>query len=150
MAIPKHDENPWAEALCRQFDPDMWFLAEESLNLNGEPLDEITLALKLCNECPLREQCLVAGMDYADIKFGIWGGLLAGERMQLAGMNKYSAERNIINKARGIRRMSRVKRKPASPAAMDAARETAKAYERMSGNYGRADWRIQGTQKREV
>ncbi|MGO9657371.1 MAG: WhiB family transcriptional regulator [Acidimicrobiales bacterium] len=41
---------------------------------------EIAAAKAICAKCPVRKQCLSAGLDE---EFGIWGGLTAEERRQL-------------------------------------------------------------------
>jgi len=41
-------------------------------------------AIAICNYCPVRAQCLTEGMREENIEHGIWGGMLAGERIILA------------------------------------------------------------------
>lgn len=148
MAKTKHDENEWAAALCIQFDPEMWFTVDDAMNLTAI-MEETTTALKLCNECPLREKCAVEGLQYDNIRYGIWGGLLAGERMDMAGMNRFAGERAAVTKAKNVRRQSRVKRKPNTSAIRDAALEAHLDYKR-SGNYVRATWRLENQEGSEV
>lgn len=43
-------------------------------------------AIALCNVCPGKQACLEIGMQREHVENGIWGGLMAGERMALSGM----------------------------------------------------------------
>lgn len=66
--------------------PDNWFPEFE----NGRPslrkqlalVDSIQYAIELCNICPIQEKCLEEGMKKENLSHGIWGGLLAGERIE--------------------------------------------------------------------
>ena len=51
-------------------------------------------AIALCNSCPKQEECLDEGMKPENLPFGIWGGMLAGERVIVSGkrFNKLSDE----------------------------------------------------------
>ena len=42
-------------------------------------------AIALCNSCPKQEECLGEGMKPKNLPFGIWGGMLAGERVMMTG-----------------------------------------------------------------
>ena len=68
--------------------PDMWFRnmpqARNPIVIE-RVLDDTMQAIQVCSTCPLREKCLELGMDEENITTGVWGGLLAGERMVLAG-----------------------------------------------------------------
>lgn len=67
--------------------PDFWFPEIP----NGRPTiakiqllaDQTNYAIGICNGCPEREECLDQGMRDNNLSFGIWGGLMAGERIQL-------------------------------------------------------------------
>jgi hypothetical protein len=70
--------------------PDLWFPeAQESV---GRPtrkahqtmIENALKAMAICNYCPIRAQCLAEGMREENIEHGIWGGMLAGERIILA------------------------------------------------------------------
>jgi hypothetical protein len=65
------------------------------------------MALEICKACPIREQCLEVGMQDDDIRYGIWGGLLAGERLalraKLTGKKPNNAEKMAISGARIVR-----------------------------------------------
>jgi hypothetical protein len=65
------------------------------------------MALEICSACPIREQCLEVGMQDDDIRYGIWGGMLAGERLalraKLTGKKLTNGETMAISGARIVR-----------------------------------------------
>ena len=66
----------WAkQALCADADPDLWYPAEE---------DHATAAaaIKVCNRCPVRADCLAHALAIREPR-GIWGGLTAEQRRRL-------------------------------------------------------------------
>jgi len=75
------DSEPWMdEAACASgaatADYDIFFPEDEK---DKGP------AMRFCNSCPVKEQCL----DYAlrkDINYGIWGGFNSKERRKLVRM----------------------------------------------------------------
>lgn len=63
-------DNPdWEQALCNNFDPDLWF----------EPDHEREVA-KVCQGCPVKTMCLQVGLTE---QHGVWGGLTPAERKAL-------------------------------------------------------------------
>lgn len=70
--------------------PDMWFPEEQESR--GRPsraahlrmVENAVKAMAICNHCPVRAQCLTEGMREENIEHGIWGGMLAGDRIILA------------------------------------------------------------------
>ena len=44
-------------------------------------VESIGIAVDLCNSCPAKEACLQEGMQPNDLPFGIWGGILGGDRL---------------------------------------------------------------------
>ena len=73
---------------CTNHDnPDLWF--PESPNGRASRVtklniaNEIQTAVGICNSCPSKSECLQEGMKNENIANGIWGGLLAGERVEL-------------------------------------------------------------------
>ena len=62
-------------------------------------------AIALCNSCPKQEQCLDAGMEPENLAFGIWGGMLAGERIIASGkrFTKLSDEGRALISYRALR-----------------------------------------------
>lgn len=64
------------QTACMTTDPDAWFpekgmLTHESRN-----------AIKLCQQCPVRKQCLIYGIE-SKTPYGIFGGLTPAERFRL-------------------------------------------------------------------
>lgn len=70
----------WADAaLCAGIDPDLWFPG---------PGSEET-GIRLCWECPVREECLDYAMEAEGdanrhMRHGVWGGMTSAERARLA------------------------------------------------------------------
>jgi hypothetical protein len=66
--------------------PDHWFPEFD----NGRPslrkqlalVESIKYAIEGCSVCPIKEKCLQEGMKLENLAHGIWGGLLAGERIE--------------------------------------------------------------------
>lgn len=103
-----------ATGLCYEHDdPDLWFSSEvEDLGRRGGPtraqLDEkfnkSLQALRICNACPIKADCLEEGMRRENLDYGIWGGTLSGERLLKAGEPIYSSERkNKVSFAKQMR-----------------------------------------------
>jgi WhiB family redox-sensing transcriptional regulator len=70
------DDDPlaWqADALCAQTDPEIFF---------PEKGGSTREAKKICEHCPVRDQCLEYALQN-DERFGIWGGLSERERRRL-------------------------------------------------------------------
>lgn len=64
----------WQEsAICRQVDPELFF-PEKAQH------EQARLAKKVCSTCPVKAECLQAGMFE---EYGIWGGLSNVERRQI-------------------------------------------------------------------
>lgn len=69
--------------------PDAWFpdipQGARSERNTAKLVAETRRALTLCNLCPKKAECLEEGMEHENLGFGIWGGMLAGERVMLSG-----------------------------------------------------------------
>lgn len=67
-------DQVWKSAgLCSQVDPELWF----------PDIGENTRAAKrICADCPVTDQCLEYALA-SDERFGVWGGLDAGERRRI-------------------------------------------------------------------
>lgn len=76
--------------LCtKSANPDAWFPdvpkgapTPRKLIPLGKAVSE---AIALCNSCPAQDDCLDEGMKPENLAFGIWGGILAGERVIMTG-----------------------------------------------------------------
>ena len=69
--------------------PDAWFpevpQGGRSERSTAKLVAETRRAIVLCNSCPKKAECLEEGMKHENLGFGIWGGMLAGERVMLSG-----------------------------------------------------------------
>lgn len=69
--------------------PDAWFpdipQGARSERTTVKLVAETRRAIALCNSCPKKAECLEEGMERENLGFGIWGGMLAGERVLLSG-----------------------------------------------------------------
>jgi hypothetical protein len=82
-------------------DPDLWF-SDTSSSESGRgrtKLDEEKVmvertiqALSICNQCPVKLDCLQEGMKPQHSEYGVWGGTLPGERMIDRGLSHTSSE----------------------------------------------------------
>lgn len=84
--------------------PDWWYPEFH----NGRPtnkkvrslISNTKTALAICSTCPIKDKCLEMGMSEKDLPHGIWGGILAGERIILAGKaNKKYGEQTDLGRA---------------------------------------------------
>ena len=85
--------------------PDYWF--PELTSGTGRPsaeylkavAEQTNYALKLCASCPVKAECLAEGMKtekmsrenvegWGNLPYGIWGGLMAAERLEIAGIRR--------------------------------------------------------------
>lgn len=92
-------------------DPDLWFPEEQisrgrpSRRARTRMAYRATLAMSICYECPVRNKCLELGMREENIEHGIWGGMLAGDRIILAGSRRSGTIREqAITFAEGVRK----------------------------------------------
>lgn len=68
--------QPWMDnAVCRDpmFNPEWWFA--DTANDHDRKR-----AIKLCNQCYVRDECAQLGMEHTE---GIWGGLTPQDRRQM-------------------------------------------------------------------
>jgi hypothetical protein len=93
--------------------PDLWFPEElSSQRGSGRPsrkqhqqmVENALKAVAICAFCPVRARCLEEGMREENIEHGIWGGLLAGERIRLSRTRRSGTIREqAIAFAEGVR-----------------------------------------------
>ncbi len=95
--------------------PDLWFedsgdLFEKRLGSSNPNIKflkrraNMLIAMEICTKCPIRTKCLSEGMKEENLDYGIWGGLLPGERILLADTAKGSTDRKArIQTALNIR-----------------------------------------------
>lgn len=60
------------EALCRNYDPEIWFRNQEE-------------AVKICHRCPVEQICRLYSMRAREA-YGTWGGIDEQERGMILGM----------------------------------------------------------------
>lgn len=72
--------------------PDLWFIDDMGGRRGAKTqaqyqakAREVNVALAICKSCDRKVECLAEGMRPENINYGIWGGLMAGERLQIAG-----------------------------------------------------------------
>lgn len=69
--------------------PNDWFpgLPQGSLSRKGMAnlAIKVSQTIDICNGCSVRDECLEQGMSKGDMSYGIWGGVMAGDRLQNAG-----------------------------------------------------------------
>jgi WhiB family redox-sensing transcriptional regulator len=68
-------------ALCAEVDPELFFPE------TGESPDP---AKRVCRACEVRAECLDYALDRGE-RFGVWGGLSVGERLDLARQRRPGA-----------------------------------------------------------
>lgn len=90
--------------------PNLWFPEEQESQ--GRPtrkarmkmVENAIKAMAICQECPIRARCLEAGMSEENIEHGIWGGMMAGDRIILARTRRSGTIREqAIAFAEGVR-----------------------------------------------
>ncbi len=85
------------QALCAETDPEIFY---------PETTGDALHARRVCIKCPVREQCLQAGMDNVEV-FGIWGGTTKDDRAAIRagrGFDIYSKLGKKWMKQNGIER----------------------------------------------
>lgn len=83
--------------------PDIWYSDEPSTSKEENALKtmEARVAMRLCNECPMQMQCLDYAMTDGDaIKYGIWGGTFAYERLGKSEPTRKSTAHTFQRKLR--------------------------------------------------
>jgi hypothetical protein len=106
LAHLTRDGSLWDSAACAGTAmPDAWF--PEMNRLTNDDLILTDMALRTCQGCTISDKCLQVGMQGDDIKYGIFGGLLAGERLalrhKLSGVKLWETDKQQISSARIVR-----------------------------------------------
>lgn len=90
--------------------PDLWFPEEQqgvgrpTRTARKRMVENAITAMAICQECPIRARCLESGMSEENIEHGIWGGMLAGDRIILARTRRSGTIREqAIAFAEGVR-----------------------------------------------
>ena len=86
--------------------PDAWFptvqVGGRISSVYRAMAPEINRAINLCNTCPKKQECLDEGMQPRNLAHGIWGGILAGERIAIADKRGINYLRPPHNKGRKL------------------------------------------------
>jgi hypothetical protein len=87
--------------------PDAWF---PTVPNGGRPdtilrrmVPEIKYAINMCGRCPIQQDCLKEGMKPENLAYGIWGGLLAGQRIAIAKREGHDYRVDPYNTGRQVR-----------------------------------------------
>ena len=68
--------------------PDAWFPTVPNggkvSTILRRMVPELKHAIDTCNVCPKKAECLEEGLKPVNLAYGVWGGLLAGERIEIA------------------------------------------------------------------
>lgn len=92
--------------------PDLWFsevVEKESRGAPNKQQLEVAMsnsleALEICARCPIRKTCGDEGMRPENLDTGIWGGMMSGERLLLAGKKIASSnDKNAVAFAKKMR-----------------------------------------------
>ena len=71
------------EALCAQVDPALWFPEKGGSNKT---------ARAICQQCPVRAECLEYSLSLEDNPWGIWGGTSMRDRYELRRARRHAQE----------------------------------------------------------
>jgi hypothetical protein len=111
--LDKHGGSFWEDAACRSIgDADAWFI--DYYTDDVDELSRLNAALRICETCPIKDKCLDVGLTDPEIKWGVWGGLLPGERMLMkTPMNRLGPNgRQAVKNAMSLRdKIERIKDK---------------------------------------
>jgi hypothetical protein len=85
-----HSKTSEIVGLCATSDdPDMWFPEVPQGRAGQKKMmalgTSVARAINICNRCPKQEACLDEGMKDENLAFGIWGGMIAGDRVIASG-----------------------------------------------------------------
>ena len=75
LALANADYTWRDRAICRDTDPDLFF----PVGTTGQALVQIARAKEVCDECPVKIDCLEYALE-TNQDSGIWGGLAEEER----------------------------------------------------------------------
>jgi hypothetical protein len=101
--------------------PDWWFPEPPVGRVTEQSIirltSQINYALQLCYSCPVKEECLAEGMKmehmpsgktgWGNLPFGIWGGKMAAERLEMAGIRPSESRGSASYQAYKLYNMTR-------------------------------------------
>ena len=78
--------------LCKDYPPELWFpempVGHTVKSKMVALRDASNNAIDICGACPIQARCLEEGMKDENLAYGIWGGVMAGERIMRTGKNR--------------------------------------------------------------
>lgn len=97
--------------------PDWWFPELPRNRISARALEVLTsqtkYALQLCASCPVKTECLAEGMKtetmrgnvvgWGNLPFGIWGGTMPYERLEMVGITPRTSSGEAVSKAYALR-----------------------------------------------
>lgn len=82
---------------------DWWFLEAGggiiSERRKLEWVAKVKYVTDICNTCPEKQRCLAEGMKKENLPYGIWGGKMAGVRLQDAGIKLENTQNSDESRA---------------------------------------------------
>jgi WhiB family transcriptional regulator, redox-sensing transcriptional regulator len=94
----EYSTNWRAESACLNADPDMFFPVAAGTAASKQ----VSLALRICQGCPVRQHCLDFAMRSGE-KEGIWGGTTPEERIRARRARNRRAGRRRWQEAAEVR-----------------------------------------------
>lgn len=99
--------------------PDYWFPELPQHRLSHERKKELaqqtSYALKLCQSCPVKDECLTEGMKvehmrgsiegWGNLPFGIWGGTMPYERLEMVGITPNNSNSSTVKRAYRLKQL---------------------------------------------
>lgn len=93
--------------------PDYWYPELPTNRVSKAKLEVLTkqtnYALKLCSTCPIKDECLQEGMKteqmrgsvvgWGNLPFGIWGGTMPYERLEMVGITPMNNRGSVVSTA---------------------------------------------------
>jgi WhiB family redox-sensing transcriptional regulator len=83
---PVHDKWEWQyKGACKSMDTEIFFL--EDRVRGSEKQKREREALKICNKCPVIQECLKHALSVPEM-YGVWGGTTADQRWAMLRRSK--------------------------------------------------------------
>lgn len=104
--------------------PDWWFPELPPHQISNRMLEVLTkqtkYALDLCSTCPIKDDCLAEGMKtermrgevegWGNLPFGIWGGTMPHERLQMVGITPNTSSGVAVRQAYALKKLAPLRR----------------------------------------
>lgn len=115
------DKPLWQDrASCNTEDPELWWYdypsnqnPEAKFESRKEVIYHVATAVAICNQCPVKNQCLEMGLKTQNLHTGsIWGGKIYSERLALSGKRHLSVKEKSYNESwlrKGVSELMRLR-----------------------------------------